>query len=344
MDMKMKLKILVMSLLMFSGLKVNAQMDDFIQLVTAATQAPSGHNSQPWLFEIGTNEITILPNFSRELPAVDPSHREFFMSLGCALENLCIKASSLGYATQVNISPEGVIRVGLQKSEAVRADLLSEYITKRQTNRSVYDGKIIPDAVLKNLLKDFNSDKVSIQIFDKNTEVFGQLTGAVMQGNTIQMNDPAFKSELLSWIRFNTKHSESTNDGISYAALGAPNLPRWITEPIVKMSLKGKKQNKTDLKKINSSSNIVLITSAADDIHSWIDAGRTLQRFLLTLTKENIAHAYINQPCEVPEVRNQLREKIAVNHQFPQILLRIGYAKPLPYSKRKPIQEVIRNK
>ena len=45
--MKMKLKILVMSLLMFSGLKVNAQNDDFIQLVTAATQAPSGHNSQP---------------------------------------------------------------------------------------------------------------------------------------------------------------------------------------------------------------------------------------------------------------------------------------------------------
>ena len=97
MDMKMKLKILVMSLLMLSGLNVNAQNDDFIQLVTAATQAPSGHNSQPWLFEIGTNEITILPNFSRELPAVDPSHREFFMSLGCALENLCIKASSLGY-------------------------------------------------------------------------------------------------------------------------------------------------------------------------------------------------------------------------------------------------------
>ena len=112
----------------------------------------------------------------------------------------------------------------------------------------------------------------------------------------------------------------------------------------MKMSLKGKKQNKTDLKKINSSSNIVLITSVADDMQSWIDAGRTLQRFLLSLTKENIAHAYINQPCEVPEVRNQLREKIAVNHQFPQILLRIGYAKPLPYSKRKPIQEVIKNK
>ena len=193
-------------------------------------------------------------------------------------------------------------------------------------------------------MKDFNSDKISIQIFDKNTEAFEQLTDAVMQGNTIQMNDPAFKSELLSWIRFNKKHSESTNDGISYAALGAPNLPRWITEPIVKMSLKGKKQNKTDLKKINSSSNIVLITSVADDIHSWIDAGRTLERFLLSLTKENIAHAYINQPCEVPEVRNQLSKKIAVNHQFPQILLRIGYAKPLPYSKRKPIQEVIKNK
>ena len=157
------------------------------------------------------------------------------------------------------------------------------------------------------------------------------------------MSDPAFKNELLSWIRFNKKHSESTHDGLSYAVLGAPNLPRWVTEPIVKGSLKAKTQNKTDLKKIQSSSDMVLITTATNDIPTWIATGRTLERFLLLLTQAGIAHAYLNQPCEVPEVNTSLREKLTENNVYPQILLRIGYAKPVAYSKRKDVKEVMVN-
>lgn len=104
--------------------------------------------------------------------------------------------------------------------------------------------------------------------FSKGSPLFSALTEAVMQGNAAQMGEPAFKNELLSWIRFNKKHSESTHDGLSYAVLGAPNLPRWVTEPIVKGSLKAEKQNKTDLKKIQSSSDMVLITSTEDDIRT----------------------------------------------------------------------------
>lgn len=156
------------------------------------------------------------------------------------------------------------------------------------------------------------------------------------------MGDPAFKSELLSWIRFNKKHSESTHDGLSYAVLGAPNLPRWVTEPIVKASLKAKTQNKTDLKKIQSSSHMVLLTTEKNDIPTWIQTGRTLERFLLLLTQAGIAHAYLNQPCEVPEISATLRENLPIAHAYPQILLRLGYAQPMAYSKRKDIREVIR--
>ncbi len=214
-------------------LKASAQNPDFLTLIKAATQAPSGHNSQPWWFETSDHSIVIKPNFEK-------------------------------------------------------------------------------------------------------------LTDAVLQGNTAQMSDPAFKNELLSWIRFNKKHSESTHDGLSYAVLGAPNLPRWVTEPIVKGSLKAKTQNKTDLKKIQSSSDMVLITTVTNDIPTWIATGRTLERFLLLLTQAGIAHAYLNQPCEVPEVNASLREKLTENNVYPQILLRIGYAKPVAYSKRKDVKEVMR--
>ena len=322
------------------ALKGRAQDADFLTLIKAATQAPSGHNSQPWWFETSDHSIVISPNLDRALPAVDSQHRELFISLGCALENLCTKATELHYQTKVSLSDEGVITVELQKSNTVIADPLAAVIEKRQTNRSEYEDRNIDPILLQNLVE--QTGATGIFTFANGTPLFEKLTDAVLQGNTAQMSDPAFKNELLSWIRFNKKHSESTHDGLSYAVLGAPNLPRWVTEPIVKGSLKTKTQNKTDLKKIQSSSDMVLITTAINDIPTWIATGRTLERFLLLLTEAGIAHAYLNQPCEVPEVNTSLREKLTENNVYPQILLRIGYAKPVAYSKRKDVKEVMR--
>jgi len=332
------------------ALKGRAQDSDFMTLIKAATQAPSGHNSQPWWFETTTHSIVISPNLDKALPAVDSQHRELFISLGCALENLCTKATELHYQTEVILSEEGVITVGLHKSNTVVSDPLAAMIDKRQTNRSVYENRQIDPILLQRLIERVyqgqasTERQVKLYTFAKDTPPFETLTQAVLQGNTVQMGDPAFKSELLSWIRFNKKHSESTHDGLSYAVLGAPNLPRWVTEPIVKASLKAKTQNKTDLKKIQSSSHMVLLTTEKNDILTWIQIGRTLERFLLLLTQEGIAHAYLNQPCEVPEISATLRENLPIAHAYPQILLRLGYAQPMAYSKRKDIREVIKVK
>lgn len=326
--------------------KGNAQNPDLVTLITAASQAPSGHNSQPWFFTAKGNRIVISPDFTKALPAVDAKHRELFISLGCALENLCLKATQMQYHTNVQITPEGTITVLLEKQTNLSPNPLAAFIPKRQTNRSAYNGKLINSFLLDSLIQQTLSDaspleaSQNIYAFPKGSPLFNSLTQAIMQGNNAQLTDPLFKNELLSWIRFNKKHSETTHDGLSYAVLGAPNLPRWITEPIVKSSLNANKQNKTDLKKIQSSSNLILITTQNDDIPTWIASGRTLQRFLLTLTQSGIANAYLNQPCEVPEIRTQLQNTLPIKGTYPQIILRIGYAKPVAYSKRKNITEV----
>ena len=250
------------------------------------------------------------------------------------------------YQTNVQITTEGTITVLLEKQNNLTPNPLAAFIAQRQTNRSVYNGKAINDTLLSSLIQKTLSEGTALEsaqniyTFAKDSPLFTSLTQAVMQGNKVQMTDPHFKEELLCWIRFNKKHSEATHNGLSYAVLGAPNLPRWITEPIVKSSLKANKQNKTDLKKIQSSSNFVLITTQNDDIPTWIACGRTLQRFLLTLTQSGIANAYLNQPCEVPEIRAELQNTLPIKGAYPQIILRIGYAKPVAYSKRKNITEV----
>ena len=63
------------------ALKGRAQDADFLTLIKAATQAPSGHNPQPWWFETSDHSIVLSPNLDRALPAVDGQHRELFISL-----------------------------------------------------------------------------------------------------------------------------------------------------------------------------------------------------------------------------------------------------------------------
>ena len=167
------------------------------------------------------------------------------------------------------------------------------------------------------------------------------LSELVLTGNLAQLEDEAFRDELFSWIRLNRAHSHRTRDGLSYAVMGAPNLPAWITRPIIRRMLDGEKQNQVDRKKMASSSHLLLLGTDSDDPAAWVGAGRVLQRTLLLLSWHGIAHAHLNQPCEVPALRSRIGHELDLRNEYPQILLRLGYADPMPFSKRRPVEQVI---
>ena len=93
---------------------------DFIQIASYASKAPSGHNTQPWKFNITDSTITVLPNLDVALPVVDRNNRELFISLGCATENLCIAAEAKGYAPLPVFSGSGEITVLLSEASMIK--------------------------------------------------------------------------------------------------------------------------------------------------------------------------------------------------------------------------------
>jgi hypothetical protein len=86
---------------------------------------------------------------------------------------------------------------------------------------------------------------------------------------------------------------------------------------------------KTDLDKINSSSHLVLFTTKNNTVSEWIDSGWILERILLEATKLNLANVYLNQSCEIEVLENEIKNTLPINSEYPTILLRIGYAKPM---------------
>ncbi len=85
----------------------------------------------------------------------------------------------------------------------------------------------------------------------------------------------------------------------------------------------------------------MVVISEKNDKKSWVEVGRSFERIALTLTTLKIENAHLNQPCEVPELKNQLQQHLALGSAHPQLLLRIGYAEPLPRSPRRPYQQVL---
>ena len=206
-------------------------------------------------------------------------------------------------------------------------------IDARQTNRSVYTGEEIALDSLRKLQSVCSEKGISVHYYARQTKQFNDIEQYVLRGNTNQMQNEAFKAELKSWMRFNKKHQDQTLDGLSYAGLGAPNVPRWMAEPIMSMAINAKTQNKADREKIASASHLVLFTTRENSRCEWVSLGRTLQRFLLTATELGIAHAYLNQPNEQPEIAAEMAKTLGLAGEYPTILLRIGYGEQQAYSK-----------
>ena len=307
---------------------------DFQQLATLASRAPSGHTTQPWLFDQEGDTFIIRPDFSKALPVVDPDHRELYISLGCATENTLLAGGKQltidnGQLT-IHFSPSAKPIVNCQLS-------IVNSITSRQMNRRLYNRHPITAKSLSALTAVRPEANTNFYLWENGSEPFERLKPFIRKGNEIQMNDPAFLAELKSWIRYNKRQAEATRDGLSYAVFGAPNLPACLSKAIMGNMLKSSVQNRSDMKKLASASHVALFTTQHNTIEEWIRLGQTLQRFLLATTQEGIATAFLNQPCEVRSLAEEIRETFPIHREFPTLLLRLGYAKPMPYSLRRAI-------
>ena len=221
-------------------------MQQMKELVRYATLAPSGHNTQPWKFSIGENNIRIFPDFTRRLLVVDPDNLELDISLGCALENLVISARYAGYDSEVEYFPEGepteCLLVNLKRSNVSKDNILFRAIPKRQTNRRAYNKQQIPKADLKKLESVPKEDGVTSLVLTA-PGIIGQIIELVKEGNNIQMNDKAFMDELISWIRFSDAEAEKFRDGLTSRAMGRSPAPGWLGRMFMKLFVSPKNQS-----------------------------------------------------------------------------------------------------
>jgi hypothetical protein len=216
---------------------------------------------------------------------------------------------------------------------------LFDAIPLRQNTRSVYDGQRIKIGDLDQIQALPLESGIGLRFVTNATELETMLE-YVNQGNLSQYADRAFVNELILWLRFNKREALASLDGLYSGSSGNPEVPRWLGRMFV-AATKPQQQADADARKLRSSPGAVVLASESDDRVAWVRAGQVYERMALTITSLNIKSALLNQPIEVAALRSQFQSAMGLGASHPQLLVRFGYADPMPRSLRRPVEQVL---
>ncbi|MBD3190445.1 MAG: hypothetical protein GF308_07360 [Candidatus Heimdallarchaeota archaeon] len=310
-------------------------------LLKYAILAPSSHNSQPWKFSVESNDLAIFPDFSRSLPVVDPYHRELFISLGCALENLLVAADHFGFKTAVDYLPEGeeagpAARVSCKPGKEPFSRSLFHSIPRRHTNRLRYGPISIEKELLDQLIDCRRENDLMLEIV-VGQELKSQVGELIIQADQKQFSNKGFREELAEWLRPNIG---KVVDGLPGYTQGVSTLPSLFSSMFVRGLNIAKGQMNKDRKLVDNSPALTVIFSKENDTESWLKVGQFYERLALLATNIGIVQAPMNQPVEIPELADELADLLGRKGR-PQMLFRMGHAKPAQPIPRRPLEEVL---
>ena len=141
-------------------------------LLRYAVRAPSGHNTQPWRFQIADGRLRLYADRGRALSVVDPEERELVMSCGAALAHLTVAFRHFGYAGDVspfldaaNRDLLATVSLGQAHTPQPGDHQLFEAIEKRHTHRATFETRPVPHQLLAQLGRDTRRAGATLHAF-----------------------------------------------------------------------------------------------------------------------------------------------------------------------------------
>jgi hypothetical protein len=140
-------------------------------VVAEAVWAPSVHNTQPWCFSAGGQQIRLYADVGRQLTAADPGGREMMISCGAALFTARLALRSLGYVPETRVLPDPddptlVAQVSWHERAAVTEyeRRLFGQVRQRRTHRGAFDPVPLSPELLAALREGVTRDGATLRI------------------------------------------------------------------------------------------------------------------------------------------------------------------------------------
>jgi nitroreductase len=327
---------------MMSTLQPGAELtrEDERVLLTAATAAPSLHNSQPWSFAVDDGTISVYADPSRHLMRTDPTGRSLLISCGAALFNLRVAAEHLGFHPRMRVLPHDLdpvlvatVSVDGRHSHVGGLAALYPSVATRRTNRLPFQDRTIPHSALARLAEAARAENALLRIYDDPIEV-SRIVDLLHDADLAETDDPAVRVERQRWVG-----GPHRDDGIPVRSLGP--LPDGARTP--HRDLGESVSEPRDYARFERTPTVAVLSTMHDQRADWVRAGQALQRVLLEATRAGLAASFMNQPLEQAGLRGQVRSPVSgIGHS--QMIMRIGYGDPVPSTPRRPLSAVRRER
>jgi nitroreductase len=308
-----------------------------------AVLAPSSHNTQPWRFNIHGNRLDVVAERARALPVVDPDDRELIISCGAALFNLRVALEQLGWRPAVAILPESFnsdlvasVRIAERRAPSAEIEALFAAIPQRHTNRQPFAEREVQESVVSELQREAHVE--GAWLYWARGLYKESVARLIAEGDRLQMADKSFRRELAAWLH--PSHAEE-GDGM-WDTRNRPEIVQHAAPLILRTFDIGGLRAAHDHDLAIGSPVLAVLGSESDDERAWVATGQALARVLLCATARGLSASFLNQPCELPGLRQRLHEAIGKSGA-PQLIMRLGYAEPAPAMPRRKLSDVIRH-
>jgi len=315
-------------------------------VVAEAVWAPSVHNTQPWCFSAGGQQIRLYADAGRRLTVADPDGREMMISCGAALFTARLALRSLGYVPETRVLPDPadptlVAQVSWRGQAAVTdyERHLFGQVRQRRTHRGAFDPVPLSLKLLAALREGAARDGATLRIVTDDGQR-AALAAIIETAERALRLDSERVQELVRWA---PPPGSPRRDGVpatSYPARAEhtdPDFPGrdfahgrgWGLPPLSSAPL------------FRAAGVAGLLTTADDHPVDWVNAGQALQRILLTASTCGVAAALHSQPLELGWLREFIRTWLS-DRGYPHLVLRLGTVIQVATSVRRPPADVLR--
>jgi nitroreductase len=308
-------------------------------VLALATRAPSVHNVQPWAWRVGADSLNLYADGTRRLLHTDPDGRDLIVSCGAALNHCVVALAALGWQSRIHrfpipAEPSHLASIEVQPLLASDLDVtLAAAIPKRRTDRRHFSAWPVSHHDVSLMGARAARMGVSMRRMEPTTDMRAALAQAVRQHAT----DRGYLDELTVW---SGRYASTAGVPARNAPTSDPNSPvparlfagTALTQP-------------PGARSTDDHGVLLALGTAGDGELARLRAGEATSMVLLTATALGLASCPVSEPLEVPQTRDAIRADAFGDDEFPQMLVRIGWAPvnadPLPSTARRPLDDVV---
>ena len=315
-------------------------------LVSVARMAPSLHNAQPWRFRVDRHHVDVLIDRGRLLPVADPAQRQAHLGLGAAVFLLRLELSAIDRAVTVRLRPDPAepdliarLTVGGHRPAGTLERRLLSAVPARRTVRTPFTGTdvSVPSRVVWR--EHAEADGADLRWVEGAGERVG-VAALVAAAERLQQRDPAYLAELDRWTSLDTVQEGA---GVPPSAFGVTAVSGHGAEfPLRDFAGGGRTDRARHVGPPEEHPVVAVLHTPTDRPEDWLRGGQALMRVLLAAAAEGFSASYLNQPLELPGLRQQLRDELRLDG-WPQVILRLGHPRGVlpPQAPRRPVADLL---